>query len=120
MRAPLRILSGVGLGYLLSATFYTGSIAFTSGIFFLSALCLAYVLSENHDKVVRIKTDYIRIPLLCYAFPWNILDMVLHAAMPVRFGGHPNKHRLIERDFYGFPVALFWAAWDGQFVEDKK
>lgn len=66
--------------------------------------------------IARIRCDAIRLPLLCVAFPLNLLHHVLTAAVPARWGGHPNKARLLQVDFYKLPVALFWAAWDGAFV----
>lgn len=66
--------------------------------------------------VIRIGPDWLRIPLLCIVFPLTLLHYVLSAALPVRWGGHPNKRRLLQADFYGMPCSLFWAAWDGFFV----
>lgn len=71
--------------------------------------------------LIRIGPDWIRIPLLCFVFPFSLLHCILSALRPVRFGGHPNKRRLLEADFYSMPVSLFWAAWDGIFVpQDNK
>lgn len=70
--------------------------------------------------VVRIAPDWMRIPLLCLVWPLHFARYVLHAALPERWGGHPNPERLLCADFYTLPVAMFWAAWDGDFVPDSR
>lgn len=70
--------------------------------------------------IIRIGPDALRIPLLCLWFPLYVAIYILCAAMPVCMGGHPNKGRLLALDFYGMPIALFWAAWDGDFVPTEK
>lgn len=66
--------------------------------------------------VIRIAPDAIRIPLLCLVWPPHFALYIAHAALPARWGGHPDPSRLACREFYALPVALFWAAWDGLFV----
>lgn len=68
----------------------------------------------------RIPHDAVRIPLLVLAWPFEMAGYVLSALMPVRIGGHPDKSRILDPDFYALPVALFWAAWDGEFVENGR
>jgi len=36
--------------------------------------------------------------------------------MPVSLGGHPNGNRLLQADFYMFPVAIYVSALQGAFV----
>lgn len=69
--------------------------------------------------IVRIEADWLRIPLLCLFQPFWFLEYIVTACMPEAWGGHPNKHRLIEWDFYSFHWLVFWAAWDGYFVPDE-
>lgn len=64
------------------------------------------------DKhLVRIGPAWLRVPLLCLWFPWSYLHFVLFCAIP-----HPNKRRLLEADFWLFPVQVFHASCDGEFV----
>jgi hypothetical protein len=41
---------------------------------------------------------------------------MLRELRPVRWGGHPNKARLLTLDYYAMPGLVFLAAWDGWFV----
>ncbi len=66
--------------------------------------------------VIRIGPPLLRIPLLCLVWPPHFVLYIMHAALPARWGGHPNPERLLCLGFYAIPVALFWAAWDGLFV----
>lgn len=66
--------------------------------------------------IVRIEPPMLRIPLLCLFFPLDWLLYIMFSLLPKTLGGHPNKNRLLELDFYTAPWALFWAAWDGDFV----
>jgi hypothetical protein len=68
------------------------------------------------QHVVRVACPWLRIPLLAVLFPVAFASYVGRAALPVAWGGHPDKRRLLCRDFYSMPVALFWAAFDGAFV----
>lgn len=68
--------------------------------------------------ISRIHFDLPRCLLLLLLFPIEWLLYILLAFMPVVVGGHPNKYRLLESDFYLAPWGLFWAAWDGYFVSD--
>jgi hypothetical protein len=72
----------------------------------------------NH--IIRIGPAWLRLPLLCLAWPLALMAYVLRSLRPVRMGGHPNKRRLLCADFYTFPISLFWAAWDGHFVPDDR
>lgn len=67
--------------------------------------------------VIRIGPDWLRLPLLCAIFPLHLVARALLDLRPARFGGHPNKRRLLCADYHlGLPVVLFWAAWDGHFI----
>lgn len=70
--------------------------------------------------VIRIRRGWLRLPLLCLLFPAEILCYVGQALLPVAIGGHPNKKRVLQADFYALPLALFWAAWHGTFVRGRK
>jgi hypothetical protein len=66
--------------------------------------------------LIRIGPWWLRCPLLALWFPLTYLHYVLHAALPRRWGGHPDKGRLLCAGFWLMPVALFVAAMGGRFV----
>lgn len=68
--------------------------------------------------IIRIGPDWLRVPLLCLFEPYWFVEMMVRMSMPVAWGGHPNKRRFLEWDFYQFHFAVFWAAWDGLFVPE--
>ena len=66
--------------------------------------------------IIRIKNPFLRNVLLCPVFLLYYTGYILKAALPVKIGGHPNGNRLLQLDFYLFPVAIFVSAFKGEFV----
>lgn len=65
---------------------------------------------------IRIGPAWLRFPFVTLAFPFHFVAYVLVAMLPARWGGHPNKQRLVSCGFYATPLALYLAAIDGAFV----
>jgi hypothetical protein len=70
--------------------------------------------------VSRWPQDYLRVPALMVLFPFAMVSCVLRALLPVRWGGHPHKRRLLCADFYTMPLDLYLAGMRGFFVPDDR
>jgi len=79
-------------------------------------LALAIVWQSIIGHIARIGYAPLRCFLLVLWFPWHITGHMLRELRPVRWGGHPNKARLLTLDYYAMPGLVFLAAWDGWFV----
>ena len=66
--------------------------------------------------VIKIKNAYLRNVLLLPVFLVYYAGYIMKAALPVSLGGHPNASRLMQLDFYLFPLAIFVSALKGHFV----
>lgn len=66
--------------------------------------------------IIRIENYWIRLALLVLVFKFYYLWYIVSSLLPKQLGGHPNKKRLLELDFYTEPWNYFFAAVDGQFV----
>lgn len=85
----------------------------------LSALlALAIVGQRIIGHIARVGYAPLRCVLLVLWFPWHMVGHMLHELRPARWGGHPNKARLLTLDYYAMPAVLFCAVWDGWFVSD--
>jgi hypothetical protein len=68
------------------------------------------------QHVIRIENVWLRVLLVTLLFPLYHIHSILTAWLPVRLGGHPSKRRLLELDYYLFPVGVYLAALLGEFV----
>jgi len=73
-------------------------------------------LASPLATVIKIKNDALRGLLLTLIFPFYFVVYILKAALPVKLGGHPNGQRLLQADFYMFPIGIYVAALRGGFV----
>lgn len=66
--------------------------------------------------IARLRPAGLRCTLLLLWFPFELLHVVLHSLLPVRWGGHPCKARLLTAEYWRLPVLVFVAALQGRFV----
>lgn len=66
--------------------------------------------------VIRLRNDALRIFLMLVLFIPYMVHFVVSAARPAAWGGHPNKRRLLEADFYTIQVDIFLMGMHGTFV----
>lgn len=67
-------------------------------------------------RAIHLRNDYARVAALTILFLPHMVEYTLVSLLPAAWGGHPNKWRMLEADFYDVPLRFFLAAMRGEFV----
>lgn len=69
------------------------------------------------ERAVSVRNDHVRIGALALLFIPHMVEYVLCSLLPVAWGGHPDKRRLLTFDFYDVPLRVFLAGMRGEFLK---